>query len=538
MGVVRNPFILAGPVHWTQFAGRKSEAKAILDGLALPHRKMGFAVCGGPRSGKTSLLQYISSPEIAGRWGLATDHCTFIELNCQEIGPFTPAQFWQEAFSLMEDQLKADLKEHAKEHSQREKVTLGDLRRFFKQVTRKGTLIILVLDDFDAVAHEINHSVIRFLTVLRVLFSLRPQGLTVITTSCKPLSELFRGVRWPGGSPSYNFLHTFRLQPLQGDKVNELLEKTLRNTGVTFGEKEFAYIQRLAGGHPSLVQLAGWLLFESKAGRPVLDYAAITTEFNNQASAYFDELCQSCDELERKLLMKIVGVDDQTVYQLLEKHSGQANSLQNRGLIVKGKAGYELFSASFREWIYKNKDRLSEPLSLQSPVDIQQLREDWDELLLSRREGDAEQKGRALETFAAHMFQLIPGIKVRYRNLRSASEEIDILLSNESNHVFWRSNFETQILVECKNWNAPVGAEVIRDFHGKLEAKGIKAGFLVAMEGITGNEYKNAMLELRIYLRDRMHIIIPIDLEHLQRIVDGEDPTAVFQDAFYELYRI
>lgn len=546
MARVRNPFILAGPVAWSQFVGREAEAKAILDGLAHPHTRTGFAICGGPRVGKTSLLRYVSSPEISKKWGLTPDRCIFIKLDCPTIRPFTPARFWQEALTLMEEKLGADLKQYAKACGQQERVTPIDLQRFFNQVASEGTFIVLLLDDFDPVADEMDDSIIEFLYSLRVLACLPSQGLVVIVASCKPLSELFHGVRW-SGSPPHNHLHPLKLQPLRSNEVNELLKRTLEGTGVTFGEEDFAYAQQVAGGHPSLVQLAGWLLFEwrLKAGQSTPDYAAIAAEFNDWASAYFDELCKGCDELERELLVKI-SVGDPTAHQLLERHSEQKRFLQKRGLIIKGKAGYELFSPSFQEWVYENKDRLarkdvqksSESLPVQRPVDIQQLGEDWEELLRSISGGDAEQKGKALETFTANMFQLIPGIRVLDRNLRSASEEIDIVLCNESNHAFWQTNFDNLILVECKNWNAPVGTQVIRNFHGILQRKGIKAGFLVAMEGITGSEYRDAMLELRSYLGDRINIVIPIDRKHLQRIVGGENPTAVLKDALYELYRI
>jgi hypothetical protein len=46
---------------------------------------------------------------------------------------------------------------------------------------------------------------------------------------------------------------------------------------------------------------------------------------------------------------------------------------------------------------------------------------------------------------------------------------------------------EYLLLVECKNWSVPVGANHVREFATKLEHRACANGILVAANGITGS---------------------------------------------------
>jgi Restriction endonuclease len=43
------------------------------------------------------------------------------------------------------------------------------------------------------------------------------------------------------------------------------------------------------------------------------------------------------------------------------------------------------------------------------------------------------------------------------------------------------------ILVECKNWNAPVGAPALDNFIGKLRRRNLRTGIFIAANGVTGH---------------------------------------------------
>ena len=89
-----NPFIFGGPVLPERFIGREKEVKDILDRLANPAH-VSTAVSGEVLIGKTSLLHYISSPEIAEKRGLSSEKCRFIFIDSHTIVPFNPTGFWR-----------------------------------------------------------------------------------------------------------------------------------------------------------------------------------------------------------------------------------------------------------------------------------------------------------------------------------------------------------------------------------------------------------------------------------------------------------
>jgi len=99
------------------------------------------------------------------------------------------------------------------------------------------------------------------------------------------------------------------------------------------------------------------------------------------------------------------------------------------------------------------------------------------------------EKGNALEELLAYLFHKIPGVLLHEKNARDAqgSEEIDLVFWNERN-----SNglpfLDNVLLFECKNWVAPVNGQSVVYFLNKLQTRHLQFGFLIAANGITGNQ--------------------------------------------------
>jgi hypothetical protein len=96
-------------------------------------------------------------------------------------------------------------------------------------------------------------------------------------------------------------------------------------------------------------------------------------------------------------------------------------------------------------------------------------------------------KGKAFEDLICYIFKKIPGIEITLRNHKNAfhTEEIDIAVWNNRkvNGLHFHPNI---ILVECKNWSAPVSSIEVSWFGSKLESRGQSFGILIANKGITG----------------------------------------------------
>jgi len=102
----------------------------------------------------------------------------------------------------------------------------------------------------------------------------------------------------------------------------------------------------------------------------------------------------------------------------------------------------------------------------------------------------AAAKGIALEDLASYLFLLIPGW-VPSRNVMDEewAFETDIVVSNLSR----ASNLSAELLgrhflVECKNWNDPVGVKDVGYFLYRMRLTHAKFGVILAKNGVTGIE--------------------------------------------------
>jgi len=146
-----------------------------------------------------------------------------------------------------------------------------------------------------------------------------------------------------------------------------------------------------------------------------------------------------------------------------------------------------------------------------------------------------DEKGKALENWAIEMFNIIDGINVEEKNIKTESEEIDIILSKDKNGTFWKS-IDDPILVECKNWQDKVGVREIAHFFVKLLRRQLKKGIFITVNGITGNEYRDAIGTI-LDLRTLGYRIIVMDEQDIIDINACTHPTDKIREKYYALFK-
>lgn len=151
---------------------------------------------------------------------------------------------------------------------------------------------------------------------------------------------------------------------------------------------------------------------------------------------------------------------------------------------------------------------------------------------------DARAKGPLLESFVERICGMIDGVRILKANARLRSEEIDLLLHNDSRSGVWQ-HLGSPIVVECKNWKARVSAKEVGAAADKLESLGPAARtvLLVAPLGITGKGRNDARLKLREY-RQRGKVVLVLTEEHLGQIAEGAHPSDVIQRVFDQIWLI
>lgn len=107
--------------------------------------------------------------------------------------------------------------------------------------------------------------------------------------------------------------------------------------------------------------------------------------------------------------------------------------------------------------------------------------------LISRAEDATtnRSKGLAFERLCQYLFESLDGVCVDYHDVRTSSEEIDLVLWNAQIEEVLRP-WESVILVECKNWSQAVNALHLDSFIGKLRRRYLKTGIFVAANSVTG----------------------------------------------------
>jgi Restriction endonuclease len=142
-------------------------------------------------------------------------------------------------------------------------------------------------------------------------------------------------------------------------------------------------------------------------------------------------------------------------------------------------------------------------------------------------------RGDALEDLICYLLCELPGVKV-LRNARDPfhSQEIDVTVANAQASL-WMGIFPGAMLVECKNWDSPVGVTAVTDFIFKLMAKYVEVGIIVAANGITGDQAEMTAAYQRISIaQSKGHRVLVITLEDLRNIRTTDDFEGLLIDCF------
>ena len=150
----------------------------------------------------------------------------------------------------------------------------------------------------------------------------------------------------------------------------------------------------------------------------------------------------------------------------------------------------------------------------------------------------ATKKGKALEELVADLFTTLDGLHIVGRNPRLAAEELDLVIKNDLTTGFWRIA-GSPLIVECKNWSGKVGAREISVLVDKLQALSpdARAAILVALNGITGDSYSDAMLKIR-EARQRGRYVLVLERKDLEQAAAGISLAHVIERKYDEMVLI
>lgn len=369
------PFIYGGPVSPEKFIGRASEIDRVFDQLSSEARGS-VAIIGERRIGKTSLMHYVSAPDVIKRWNLDEEESLFIFQDCGAIAPFTITRFWQTILRRLNRTLRRNPPDRSLLQSIQKlldspEITALDMEFLLDDLHQAGMLLVLILDEFEWLIRTDpeNEATTRdFLAGLRALINHVPRALSLIVSTRQSLDKVCRDVRFMG-SPFYNNFVFVHLRPFHPAEAELLFEHMLADTGISFNQAEKDYIFDLAGTHPLLLQTAAALVFEVKVAgaREINDFAPIRLRFLDLIKHQFEDYWKWSQPRERQVLLQLAAGEVEAAARL-QMWTDERERLAQRGLIIQKEDGaFCLFSSVFWQWLIANQYRLKEIHPPESP---------------------------------------------------------------------------------------------------------------------------------------------------------------------------
>jgi hypothetical protein len=145
-------------------------------------------------------------------------------------------------------------------------------------------------------------------------------------------------------------------------------------------------------------------------------------------------------------------------------------------------------------------------------------------LEFSEADGSAQLRGRRYEALIAFLLSQVSDFDVVERNLRTDTEELDVVVQQRATHGrVWSGLGAPLILVEAKNWKAPVTQKEASAFRVKLDGRRgvVRLGLMFGAGGFTSDALDQ---ELR-FASDELTIafVRPEDLNQWIGADDGGD---------------
>lgn len=146
----------------------------------------------------------------------------------------------------------------------------------------------------------------------------------------------------------------------------------------------------------------------------------------------------------------------------------------------------------------------------------------------------SQDRGDAFEEFAGVLMESMPFIRVRERNLRSRTNELDLVVEyTGADETKSFDKVSSDFLIECKNWSDPVGSDAIGNFLQKKDKLRVDFGIMFTRKGITGDEQTNGYGQIRDALIKDDNVILVIDNEDLESILNGESFYKILDEKYY-----
>jgi tetratricopeptide (TPR) repeat protein len=400
----RNPFIVGPPVPPSEFTGRKKEVGLVLSAIG---RRGHVVLFGERRMGKTSLLQYIASPNAWRGASFSPDAVFSVYVDCSSVRSFSAAALWQEIAARVQTRLAESGNSSLAPDTlpgidDKSPSTMNPYIAMAGQaLAARGRRMVLLLDEFDGALAMAGGQWEALTTQLRRLATASPGGASLILAMRRSPA----GAQEPASvvSPWYNIFRLVPVARLEPEEVSELVQKM----PYPLTDDEAIWLRETAERYPFPLSCGLSLLFQWHAAGRRFEVLEVTQELFDETNSFFASLWSGATATE-KGVMALAAIRDCEL-RLGNRFSGfdgfdmaiarrrqVLRELQERGLMGKTPNRYSLGSSLLELWIMQELEALS-------PRDTEELASSFrelsgphvaDELLAALREIAARQVTR------------------------------------------------------------------------------------------------------------------------------------------------
>ncbi len=358
-----NPFSLGGPIGApTRFIGRELIVGKLVNAMI---RLQNISLLGERRTGKTSLLLYLSNPDSPFLIGLPTQHIPVYV----DFQPFTQSTE-DEVIQSISEAIIIAVRERLKDETEilnditteisvlDELPSPTNLRRLLRKLFVHEYRVHLLFDEFEQISD--NEYIQRsFYSFLRSLATGQNSSVSYIIASRKPLSEIEPAMT---GSAFFNIFATESLSLFGEKEAYQLILDAFSRSNIENKKEKIRLLREnlrilydLTGFHPFFLQALCYRLFNhvDLPGWPSgAALVRVIDEYIQDVEPVLGDYWNLSSKAEQELLEKLArheasywgGVESVTT----------RDTLQRRGLILPTddiEDTWMPFSAIFTEWI-------------------------------------------------------------------------------------------------------------------------------------------------------------------------------------------
>jgi len=310
------PFHYLGPCSSDMFVGREK----LIRGIFIDSQ-VGYAIAGGRRIGKTSLLFKLQSEVKEGKKTHSSKAYHPLYMDCSNFATF---------HDLMKDiSLRLFPKYYLGHSADGYEFSFNKILNRVKGLWNKT--LILMLDEMDSLvekAEEKSEDSDVFFNSLRA--EANKGSVKLVITGFREVSKMIQN----SAHPFYNLCEKKRLGVLENHEVSELISRPFSRMGITLEPKKeiISKICEVTGGHPSLVQFIAKQLFQSRQSNTItLEDFNRVIKSEDSIEFILDNFVLNANELESLLCLLVLDKEEFTNNTVLE-------IMQRKGIVLENPA--------------------------------------------------------------------------------------------------------------------------------------------------------------------------------------------------------